>query len=171
MFSDQRRPSAIIIKLLLWLVSSDQLARDKTYPRPLRLTARGQMDIGVKRRRQTKDVGFFIFTLLLGNRPLDRRVYTGECVALRTRGPESEMQNVDIDRHSLARPRHFLQQLHRRLFFIQGQRGASDPPAAVSAGLKTVLGSGAPEFCRNGHTHKTWGVGRGSDSAMLAVTS
>lgn len=61
MFSVQRRLQAIIMKLLLWLVSTDKLPRDKTFLRPLRLTARGLMDTGVKGENKLKK-SVFLFS-------------------------------------------------------------------------------------------------------------
>lgn len=134
MFSVQRRLQAIIMKLLLWLVSPDKLARDKTHLRPL-----GQTVGGPKTNLKSQ---FFIFTLLLRDQLFHRSVYTGGCVSLRIRGERvrwREMENVDIDCHTLARPRHFLQRLHRRSFFLQLPRSCSDPPRVVGTCLKRTF--------------------------------
>lgn len=130
MFKVQRRLQAIIMRLLLWFVSTDRLERDKTYLKLLRPTVRGPMDTGVKGENKLKKSVFYFHAVA------QRRTLSVECGHRWTCFPEnlsrgSEMENVDVDCHTLARPRHFLQRLHMRSFFLRPSWGCSDPPIAV----------------------------------------
>lgn len=122
MFKVQRRLQAIIMKLLFWFVSTDRLERDKTY---LKL-----LDTGVKGENKLKKSVFYFHAVA------QRQTLSVECGHRWTCFPEnlsraSEMENVDVDCDTLARPRHFLQRLHMRSFFLRPSWGCSDPPIAV----------------------------------------